>query len=60
MTEYELEIGDSPDPMSRLAFLNMIEGFLNGLKDSGIIKSYKLSTPYGRTTLFRVKEVLKK
>jgi len=54
MTEYRLEVKDNPDPMSRLPFLNLIEGFLNGLKNSGIIQSYSLSTPYESTTIFKV------
>jgi len=54
MTEYRLNVKDSPDPKSRLPFLNLIEGFLNGIRDSGIIQGYSLSTPYGSTTIFKV------
>ena len=54
MTEYKLDVKDNPNPMSRLPFLNLLEGFLSGLRDSGIIKGYKLSTPYSSTTIFKV------
>ncbi len=54
MTEYKLNVKDTSDPKSRLPFLNLIEGFLNGLRDSGIIQGYSLSTPYGTITIFRV------
>ena len=54
MTEYRLDVKDTSDPKSRLPFLNLIEGFLNGLRDSGIIQGYSLSTPYSSTTIFKV------
>ncbi len=54
MTEYKLIVKDNPDPMSRLPFLNLIEGFLNELLDSGVIQGYSLATPYGSTTIFKV------
>lgn len=54
MVEYKLDIKDTSDPKSRLPFLNLLEGFLNGLKDSGIIQGYSLSTPYGGLKIFKV------
>ena len=59
MTEYKLIVKDNPDPMSRLPFLNLLEGFLSGLKEKGIIQGYSLQTPYGATTIFKVKEEAK-
>jgi len=56
MTEYRLDVKDNSDPNSRLVFLRSLEEFLMGLRDSGIIRGYSLSTPYGSTTIFKVKE----
>ena len=56
MTEYKLDVQDNSGPNSRLVFLRSLEEFLMGLRDSGIIRGYALSTPYGSTTIFKVKE----
>ena len=56
MTEYKLNINDVPEPKSRLVFLKRLEKFLGELRDDGIISGYSLATPYGSTTIFKVKE----
>ena len=54
MTEYRLDVKDTPWPQSRLVFLRRLEEFLKGLRDADIIQGYTLSTPYGSTTIFKV------
>lgn len=56
MVEYRLDVQDNPHPESRLVFLRRLEAFLLGLRKDGIIGDYSLSTPYGATCIFRMKE----
>ncbi|GAH70539.1 unnamed protein product [marine sediment metagenome] len=59
MVEYTLDVGDNPEPESRLEFLKKLEAFLRKLKDEEIIVSYTLSTPNSKTIIFREKEETK-
>ena len=54
VTEYRLTVGDTSKPESRLEFLKSLQNFLEGLMGDGIIDSYRLATPYGSTTIFKV------
>jgi len=54
MTEYKLDVDDVSEPQSRLVFLKRLEEFLGELRDDGVIGGYRLSTPYGSTTIFKV------
>lgn len=56
MVEYTLDVGDKPQPESRLEFLKRFEAFLRELKDEEIIVCYSLSTPNSKTIIFKVKE----
>ncbi len=57
MAKYILEVGDNPEPESRLEFLKRLEASLKELKDEGIIVSYTLSTPSNsKIIIFEVKE----
>lgn len=57
MVKYILEIGDNPEPESRLEFLKRIEAFLGELKDEGVIVSYVLRTPSNsKIIIFKVEE----
>ena len=52
MVEYKLDVQDTSNPNSRLVFLRSLEEFLMGLKDSGTIQGYSLSTPNAVTCIF--------
>ena len=56
MVKYILNVGDSPEPESRLEFLKRLEASLKELKDEGIIASYVLRTPSNsKIIIFEVK-----
>lgn len=60
MVKYILEVGDNPEPGSRLEFLKRLETSLKELKDEGIIGSYVLRTPSNsKLIIFKVEEETK-
>ncbi|MBA7667299.1 hypothetical protein ES703_75386 [subsurface metagenome] len=56
MVEYRLDVKADPRPESRLMFFRRLEECLRELREEGIIGSFALSTPYGSTIIFKVKE----